>query len=391
MENNKKEIDNKEQQNVNPYSAQTGTYSSPVKNDEAAPIAKQQTQDTNYSQPVNQQPQNMPYSQPVNQQPQNMPYSQPVNQQPQNMPYSQPVNQQPQNTPYSQPVNQQPQNTPYAQPVNQYSQGVPYGQTYSPYAQSNGTYGNQGYAPTYAKKKSSISIAAIILTFFSPLIGLILGIVAKANAKKKPNEDNSLALPAIIISAIFIVLQISAVFIAFQLVNKEYINNIFEREYSSVFSEYTKGTTTKKSSSESQLSSEKTYTKHSVKLGQTLITNNTKIAYKSFKYVDSLPKNNPSYQLAEGKKIIRIEYTFENKTNEKISLAPIYCYADNVLCDRVRGYEDEKSSSAHRSVIAAESFTVVEYFEVPAEVKMIQFKETVIHSNGTERIIFVVK
>ena len=226
MENNKKEIDNKEQQNVNPYSAQTGTYSSPIKNDEAAPIAKQQTQDTNYSQPVNQQPQNMPYSQPVNQQPQNMPYSQPVNQQPQNMPYSQPVNQQPQNTPYSQPVNQQPQNTPYVQPVNQYSQGVPYGQTYSPYAQSNGTYGNQGYAPTYAKKKSSISIAAIILTFFSPLIGLILGIVAKANAKKKPNEDNSLALPAIIISAIFIVLQISAVFIAFQLVNKEYINNI---------------------------------------------------------------------------------------------------------------------------------------------------------------------
>lgn len=67
-------------------------------------------------------------------------------------------------------------------------------------------------APTVtpqSEKTSGVAIAAIILTFLFPLIGLILGIVALSSIKKSGEKGKGLAKAAIIISSIFIILGIA--------------------------------------------------------------------------------------------------------------------------------------------------------------------------------------
>ena len=62
-----------------------------------------------------------------------------------------------------------------------------------------------------AEKTNGVAIAAIILTFFFPLIGLILGIVALSSIKKSGEKGKGLAKAAIIISTILIVFGIALV------------------------------------------------------------------------------------------------------------------------------------------------------------------------------------
>ncbi len=54
-------------------------------------------------------------------------------------------------------------------------------------------------------KASGLSIAALVLAFFIPLVGLILGIVAKKDAGEKSAK---LAKAAIIVSVVFMVLNV---------------------------------------------------------------------------------------------------------------------------------------------------------------------------------------
>jgi hypothetical protein len=61
------------------------------------------------------------------------------------------------------------------------------------------------------QKTNTISIIAIVLTFLLftiPIVGLILGIVALVQLKKKNEGGKGLAIASIVISSIFIVLQI---------------------------------------------------------------------------------------------------------------------------------------------------------------------------------------
>lgn len=62
-------------------------------------------------------------------------------------------------------------------------------------------------APAAAEPGKGLSIAAIILAFLMPVIGLILGIVAMVQSKKA-GRKNGLALAAVIIGAVLIVVGI---------------------------------------------------------------------------------------------------------------------------------------------------------------------------------------
>ena len=62
-------------------------------------------------------------------------------------------------------------------------------------------------APVAAEPGKGLSIAAIILAFLVPLVGLILGIVALVQAKKA-GRKNGLALAAVIIGAVLMVVYI---------------------------------------------------------------------------------------------------------------------------------------------------------------------------------------
>lgn len=99
--------------------------------------------------------------------------------------------------PYGQPAQQ----APYAQQVPPYAQPAPYGQ------QPNGMPG----APFAVDPGKTLSIVAIILPFVGfSLVGLILGLVAMSKSKKA-GFKNTLALVAVIISALVLVASIVAV------------------------------------------------------------------------------------------------------------------------------------------------------------------------------------
>ena len=61
--------------------------------------------------------------------------------------------------------------------------------------------------PAAATPGKGLSIAAIILAFLMPLIGLILGIIAMVQSKKA-GQKNGLALASVIISIVLIIIGI---------------------------------------------------------------------------------------------------------------------------------------------------------------------------------------
>jgi len=89
--------------------------------------------------------------------------------------------------PAQQPMESQPMAQPVAQPMMAQPMGAPAGiQTVDP--------------------GKGMGIASLILAFFAPLIGLILGIIARGKSKKAGHK-NGLALAGIIISCISMVIS----------------------------------------------------------------------------------------------------------------------------------------------------------------------------------------
>ena len=63
----------------------------------------------------------------------------------------------------------------------------------------------QPYVPPYADSCSGLSIAGLIMSFFQPLIGLILSIVAHNEAKRTGSlKSTSMSKAGIIISSVFL-------------------------------------------------------------------------------------------------------------------------------------------------------------------------------------------
>ena len=69
-------------------------------------------------------------------------------------------------------------------------------------------------------KTSGMAIAAIILAFFFPIIGLILGIVALSGIKKSGEKGRGLSIAAIILSIVFMLISVGAIWALFYSANK---------------------------------------------------------------------------------------------------------------------------------------------------------------------------
>lgn len=74
--------------------------------------------------------------------------------------------------------------------------------------------------PPAGTKTSGMAIAAIILAFLFPLIGLILGIVALSSIKKSGEKGKGLAIASIIISIVLMLLGIAAGYMIYYSANK---------------------------------------------------------------------------------------------------------------------------------------------------------------------------
>ncbi len=120
--------------------------------------------------------------------------------------------------------------------------------------------------------------------------------------------------------------------------------------------------------------------------GNTVTTDSIKITYKSCNtdYKDYNQYSAP----ANGNKIIRVEFEFENTSSNDETIGTLDCYADGTACDEYIFADDYKSSFA--SISSGRKSTAIEYFEVPenAEEIEIEFED----NYWTEsKIIFVVK
>jgi hypothetical protein len=79
-------------------------------------------------------------------------------------------------------------------------------------------------ATATTKKTSGLAVAALILAFFIPVVGLVLGIIALSSIKKNGESGKGLATAAIILSTIFMltyVLVIAGFVMAFQKAAKD--------------------------------------------------------------------------------------------------------------------------------------------------------------------------
>lgn len=65
--------------------------------------------------------------------------------------------------------------------------------------------------PAQATKTNGLAVAALVLSFFVPIIGLILGIVALSSIKKSGEGGKGLAKAAIIISSLIMLISIISV------------------------------------------------------------------------------------------------------------------------------------------------------------------------------------
>ena len=84
-------------------------------------------------------------------------------------------------------------------------------QGYGPPPQGYGQqgYGQQGYGSGPPPQGTNgLAIGALVCAFLFPLVGLILGIVAKGQIKKTGQAGGGLATAAIVIASIFLVLAV---------------------------------------------------------------------------------------------------------------------------------------------------------------------------------------
>lgn len=73
-------------------------------------------------------------------------------------------------------------------------------------------YGAPG-APAQTDKTNVLAIVGIILAFFVPLVGVILGFVARSQIKRTGEKGSGLALAAIIVGLAIIVIYVIGVIV----------------------------------------------------------------------------------------------------------------------------------------------------------------------------------
>lgn len=123
-----------------------------------------------------------------------------------------------------------------------------------------------------------------------------------------------------------------------------------------------------------------------VNVGETVQTNQFKITYLSAKeYTGYNQYSTPK----SGNKVIRVEFSFENISNNDIVLNTFDCYADGEKCENYY-YADDMKTPALESLSKGKKLKAVLYYEVPKTAK-----ETVLEYEtnlwSDEKIEFIVK
>ena len=128
---------------------------------------------------------------------------------------------QPYGSPYAPPQPQQPayfgsapqpsygQQPYYGNSAQPMGMGPPQGPTMSPY-------GYPTFQPDYAhsKRTNTFALVGFILSFFAPLVGIVLSIIGLSDSKKKNEGGQGLAVAGIIISIVRLLLGILVIFIS---------------------------------------------------------------------------------------------------------------------------------------------------------------------------------
>lgn len=124
-----------------------------------------------------------------------------------------------------------------------------------------------------------------------------------------------------------------------------------------------------------------------LKAGSSISTKDLKISYISCNA--DFKKYNPYMKPANGNKVIRAEFEFENISSSDQFISGTECYADNSKCELFFG-TDDSSLDAINSVAPGRKVKAAVYYEVPADAESIE-----IEIDGdfwsSEKIIFEVK
>ena len=237
---------------------------------------------------------------------------------------------------------QQPQaQAPYTPPV----QNQPVQQPYTNSQPQQGYYPQQPYAPVQpVEEKASIGLA--ILSFFIPIVGIILFFAKK---KTKPKTAKACGIAALISIVLCIVIS----FATGGDDNTSTNNN--SSSYSADVSD--DETTTAANSSQAD-------EKNVLNVGDVFESNSLRITYVS---CDADCKGYDSYWGPDsGNKIVRAEFTFENIGNSDEILNSLDCYADDSSCEAFYGADDYKSPTLE-SISQGRKLNAVVYYEVPED------------------------
>lgn len=261
------------------------------------------------------------------------------------------------------------QQNPQVQPQQQYAPPVQ-GQ---PYQEASQQYNNVSpqYAPAQPiEEKASVGLA--ILSFFIPLVGIILFFAKK---KSKPKTAKACGIAALTSIAICVIMSIVG--------GKSREDSASSSSDYSSYSSSQNDTDKDEDSESPAVSDEKTV----FEVGDVYESRSLRITYVS---CDADCQDYDEFWKPDsGNKVVRAEFTFENIGDNDESLSSLDCYADNAACESFYGADDYKSPTLE-SISKGRMFNAVVYYEVPENAEEIVLEyETSLWSD--EYITFVIK
>lgn len=149
----------------------------------------------------------------------------------------------------------------------------------------------------------------------------------------------------------------------------------------------TTNTTETISGSQTEDKSEASEASQVIQPGTALTTDELKISYVSCDadYTDYDEYSKP----ADGKKVIRAKFSFENISKNDYSIDSIECYADNNKCEAYY-YADDYANPVLESISPGRTLDAVVYYEVPKNAKNIEIEmETNLWTE--DKVVFEVK
>lgn len=180
------------------------------------------------------------------------------------------------------------------------------------------------------------------------IIGVILGII-DISKKSKTGEKKNQSIAGLIMSAIAVVVIIFWIFVA---------SGVEVETDSNFTNEYLENKQIEEKQTDN---SSKDDTANQIKVGEYVKTNQVKITYiSSNEYTGYNQYSAPK----AGNKVIRLEFEFENISNNDVFLDSFECYADSEKCESYY-YADDMKNPTLESLSKGKKFKSIIYYEVP--------------------------